>query len=185
MTSDVAQANIGRRLAVPMIGLGAACCSSVEFVKLNWPDLVALPGAVGSICAMLGVLLLFRSQLRAAKAVRANRAGCIRISPYVPEMADGTNGAETLKIVLTPSPKLVVSTAVPDDGSQSAETREQETAENAPCKLPFAKGRRVVSRPLAAAQRFGSEWAQDVKLSGRAQERLEADPFVRRLARLG
>ncbi|SDJ60138.1 hypothetical protein [Aliiruegeria lutimaris] len=185
MTTDAPHATIGRRMAVPMIGLGAACCSSVEFVKLNWPDLAAFPGAAGSICAMLGVLLLFRSQLRAAKAARANRDGCIRISPYVPEMADGSNGAETLKIILTPSPQVVVSTAFSIDAPHAPETQEQGPAEETKPERPFAHAKRLVSRPLATAQEIGAEWSQDVQLSGRAQERLEADPFVRRLARLG
>ena len=179
MSPTAERRTIGRRFAVPMIGLGAVFCASVEFVQVRWPDLAALPGAVGALSAVLGVLLLFRSQERA----RNETETCIRISPYVPEMADGSNGAEKLKVVLTPSPQPVIAAnfkrePVPDDTNEAPKMAQPRdgTSEILQCQ----KSGRVVT-----ALRIGTDWVQDVHLSGPAQARLEADPFVQRLARLG
>lgn len=180
-----------RSVAIPMIGIGAASCSSIEMVQARWPDLAALPGAVGSVCALLGVLLLFRSQLAAARAEKARKEACVRISPYIPEMVDGSNGAEMLKIAMAPLPQTIVARAHavlkpisqaahdPVDGVSPFFTGETARAMRVP-----KRGRADASATLISALRLGSEWSSDLQLNGRAQARLESDPFVQRLGRL-
>ena len=177
------QRTVARAAAIPMIGLGAAICGSVEFVQSRWPEFVALPGAVGSACALLGVLLLFRAQMQAARAEKARKSDCIRISPYVPEMADGTSGAEMLKVVLAPSPRPAHMTeAFATD--RPLDMQAGPVHARHPEQRPAESRRRRASATLITALRFGNEWSRDVNLSGRALARLESDPFVQRLGRL-
>ncbi len=137
-----------------------------------------LPGAAGTLCAMVGVLLLIRSRIKATKSVRSNPDGFIRIAPYVPEMVDGSNGAEWLKLVLTPAPRPVIAASF-SRKPQRSELDQSQPQEETP-DTPAKKG----SGEVVTAFRIGPEWAKDVHLSNRAQARLEADPFVQRLARL-
>lgn len=191
MTRKENHRSIGRSLAIPMIAIGAACCASIELVQGHWPEIAAVPGTAGSVAALLGLLLLFRSQLREKREERAQKEECVRISPYVPEMVDGSNGAEVLKVVLEPVPQTV---------RQRPRQTRTEPLQSLPANTgtapffvstgtdPVRSGRQQRKRTSAtmiAALRFGSEWTRDVQLSRRAMARLESDPFVQRLARLG
>ncbi|RYH08631.1 hypothetical protein [Tropicimonas sp. IMCC6043] len=179
--------DVARSAAIVMIGLGAACCCSIDYVQTRWPDLAAYPALAGCTTALLGLLLLFRSQRRASRKKAASAQDCIRISPYRPEMADGSDGAEVLQLVLTPvarpaplaprhSRRKAARTASLTPFFEPRDTRLENAA---------VAGVRSASATLISALRFGQEWSRDLELSSRALARLERDPFVQRLARLG
>ncbi|SNS18358.1 hypothetical protein [Tropicimonas sediminicola] len=191
-----------RMLAIPMLGLGAASCVAVEFVEALAPDLAALPLIAGPALALAGLLLLLRSQVSEARAAKARRMSCQRIAPYRPVMADGSNGVAALNAVLSPAGERH---SAPPRRANVARARAVARASNAPLEThygsnvrlfppaphraeaqpePAATRSRTPSASLANAVHFGNNWAQDVDLSPRAKARLEADPFVKRLARI-
>lgn len=179
-----------RSVAIAMIALGSACCGSIEFVATRWPDLAAIPGAAGSMSALLGLLLLFREQQRGRRAAEARATDCIRISPYRPEMADGSDGMEMLKLVLMPASSQVplqprhrrTTAARPAPKARAASLTPFFAAHDVRLEHSAPQG---ASATLFSALRLGQEWARDLELSGRARAQLERDPFVQRLARLG
>lgn len=191
MAETVEKRSAGRAIAIPMIGLGAACCCAIEVVSSRWPEYAVLPGAAGSILALCGLVLLFRSQLQAARAEAEKRADCIRISPYIPQMADGSNGAEFLKVVLAPAPEPIQMRPRRERPALAlAHSADAAHLEQLGSDEDSAAERDRVERSRAAIElvsslRLGTEWSRDLQLSRRAEARLDSDPFVQRLARLG
>lgn len=183
----------GRILAIGMIGLGAACCCSIELFQRYMPDLAAIPGLVGALLALGGLLLLFRCQVKQARFEAARKRECLRLAPYLPEMLDGSNGAVALSVALAPADAAAVEPAI-CTGAKTPVRRRQplmrsHANQNGATVTLFNEAhqpRRNTGAPAAfyAALRLGGEWTQDLDLSPRAQARLEADPFVQRLARL-
>ncbi len=188
---EIVQTNrcAGRTAAIPMIGLGAACCCSIEIVQNRFPDFAAVPGTAGAVLALVGVVMLFRCQVRQAREQDALKKACVRIAPYVPETTDGSQGAEILKIVLTPAGASPVANAM-----ETPILRRHTQAKPSPSRTNTTETPLHAGRPdhrfatpatLYKVLKLGNGGTRDVDLSRRALARLEADPFVRRLSRLG
>lgn len=204
-TPKVSHRDLSRLCAIPMLGLGAAICISVEFFQTHVSGYAALPLIVGPALALVGLLMLLRGQLREARAEKERKAGCQRIASYRPVMADGSNGSAALSLVLAPAGEIcsepprrrsvaraqAVARAprsqseAPYGGNvrQFPPAHLHAAAHRAPVRTSSRQGRSATAS-LADAMHFGSEWAQDLDLSPRALARLEADPFVKRLARI-
>ncbi|SFC84460.1 hypothetical protein [Tropicimonas isoalkanivorans] len=184
--------NRARMAAIPMIALGAACCASIEIVKSTAPDLATLPGLAGSVLALGGLLLLFKSQLAEKRATAAAKRRYQRIAPYLPEMTDGSGSAKALAAALAPVEKAIepaVRLTVVSAEAVARAPRRQKNGAGASVTLfqhdPASDDHRGASTPIFAAMRLGGNWAEGLKLSPKAMARFESDPFVQRLARIG
>lgn len=159
----------GRIAAIACFGLAAASVGARATVQSSWPDLALLPIAGAGLFASAGFTLLVRSMVVGRKETDPEPVeATVQISSYSPEMVDGSDGAEAVRAVLAP-----VAEAEADDSAHLAEAAAR-----------VASGR-ALSPDRVSARRLGAEWAHNLRLSRREQARLEADPFVQRLARLG
>ncbi|MDV7142170.1 hypothetical protein R3X27_05705 [Tropicimonas sp. TH_r6] len=167
-TAKIERKSNGRVAAFACFGLALACVVARASLGARKPDIALLPLTAAGILACLGLFLLLRGVFAGRTRSKSDEPeATVQIAPYSPEMSDGSDGAEAVQAVLAPLSKI----------GEPAECEASRTAPRAP------RGR-AVSRKRVAAQRLGSEWSNDLQLSPRAQARLEADPFVQRLARL-
>ncbi|WP_068109266.1 hypothetical protein [Tropicimonas marinistellae] len=185
--------SLARMVAIPMIGLGAASCATIDMVHRHMPEFSAVPGIAGSVLAMVGLMLLMRCQVRQARDEAARRLRCQRISYYVPVMADGSSCSDALTAALVPAG---VSTGAPTRRRSVSAARMAKREQDRRTKCAgasvtlFRHGPESTERAVGAktavtaAMRFGGEWTKDLDLSPRASAQLEADPFVKRLARM-
>lgn len=134
---------------------------------IAWTPLLATAAA---LLLFLSLVARMRSRRRAAALPQALAGAHHRIPAYVPEMANGVDGSLALARVIGPF-----------EIRREVARRPLARAAAAPGKA----ARRGAGNPLFAAVRLGENWGEGLKLSGRALSRLNADPFVQRLGRLG
>ncbi len=163
----------GRVAAIACFGLALACVAVRPMIAARWPELALVPFAAAGGVAIVGIALLLRGLFASrAKPAPDTPDETVQIAPYAPEMSDGSDGVEAVRVALTP----VAEAGSPTRGTAPLFVVGEETP---------APQARTMSRQRVAKQRLGSEWSSDLQLSRRAQARLEADPFVQRLSRLG